>query len=518
MVCSAIAKERCGGYAGIEGLSTTNAPVRFPPMSALVVLENPRLWRLSIPGVTVVSARDYLTDPRYGDHLRTRVFNFCRRYGYQSLGYYVSLLAEARGHRPMPSVSTVQDLRLGAMVRVVSGDLDDLMQRSLAGLKGERFTLSVYFGRNLARRYERLSRSLFNYFPAPFLRAEFERTDRWRLERIQTIATSEIPAPHRPFVRAQARRHFARPASGDRRRAWRHQMAILLDPAAADRPSNDLAIGRFVRAARSLGINATIIDREDYGRLAEFDALFIRETTAVNHHTFRFARRAEAEGLVVIDDPGSIVRCSNKVFLAEVFAHHGVPHPQSVILGRENASDAGWMLGYPVVLKRPDSSFSRGVVKAADEKALRARMEEFFRDSDLVVAQEYIPSEFDWRIGILEGRALFACQYFMARGHWQIARLHTNGREYGRVKTLPLDEVPTAAVRLAERAASLVGRGLYGVDLKEARGRFYVVEVNDNPNIDAGVEDAVLGTELYRSIMRTFLDRLENQGRPGAPR
>jgi len=487
-------------------------------MPALVVLENPSHWRISVPGVKAVSAREYLADPRYGDDRRVRVFNFCRRYGYQSLGYYVSLLAEARGHRPMPSVSTVQDLRLGALVRVVSEDLDGLIQQSLSGLKGGTFTLSIYFGRNLARRYERLSRALFNYFPAPFLRAEFERTDRWRLERILTIATSEIPAAHRPFVRAQARRHFARPAAGDPRKEWRHGLAILLDPAEADRPSNDRAIAKFVRAARSLGINATIIDRDDYGRLAEFDALFIRETTAVNHHTFRFARKAEAEGLVVIDDPASIVRCSNKVYLAEVFAHHGVPHPQSVILGRENARDAGWMLGYPVVLKRPDSSFSRGVVKAADETELRARLEEFFRDSDLVVAQEYIPSEFDWRIGVLEGRALYACKYFMAKGHWQIAHHHAGGREFGRVKTLPLDEVPTAAVRLAERAAALVGRGLYGVDIKEARGRFYVVEVNDNPNIDAGVEDAVLGEELYRSIMRTFLDRLENQGRPGTPR
>jgi glutathione synthase/RimK-type ligase-like ATP-grasp enzyme len=292
-------------------------------------------------------------------------------------------------------------------------------------------------------------------------------------------------------------------------------MAILLDPDADDRPSDDRAVARFVRAARSLGINATIIDRDDLGRLAEFDALFIRETTAVNHHTYRFARKAEAEGLVVIDDPASIVKCSNKVFLAEVFARHRIAHPQTLILGRDNADDAGWMLGFPVVLKRPDSSFSRGVVKAADERELQARLAEFFRDSDLVVAQEYIPSEFDWRIGVLDGRALWACKYFMARGHWQIARHGPGGREYGRVRSVPLEEAPTGCVRLAERAASLVGNGLYGVDVKEARGRFYVMEINDNPNLDGGVEDAALGDELYRAVMRVFLDRLENQGRPG---
>jgi glutathione synthase/RimK-type ligase-like ATP-grasp enzyme len=484
-------------------------------MPALVVLENPRHWRLAIPGVSVVSAREYLTDPRYGDALRARVFNFCRRYGYQSLGYYVSLLAEARGHRPLPSVATVQDLRLGALVRAASEDLDELLQRSLGGLKGPRFTLSIYFGRNLARRYDRLCRALFNWFPAPFLRAEFERTDRWRLEGLRTIATSDIPEPHRPFVRAQARRHLARPGGGGPRREWRHEMAILVDPDAEDSPSDPFAIAKFVRAARALGINATVIGRDDYGRLGEFDALFIRETTAVNHHTYRFARRAEAEGLVVIDDPGSILRCSNKVFLAEIFQRHRIPHPQTLVLGRENAADAAWMLGFPVVLKRPDSSFSRGVVKAADAVELRLRLANLFEDSDLVLAQEFLPSEFDWRIGILDGRALWACKYYMARGHWQIAHEGAGGRRYGRVEAVPVGRAPARAVRLAERAARLVGRGLYGVDLKAARGRFVVMEINDNPNLEADVEDGVLGDRLYRAVMKVFLDRLERQGRRG---
>jgi glutathione synthase/RimK-type ligase-like ATP-grasp enzyme len=38
---------------------------------------------------------------------------------------------------------------------------------------------------------------------------------------------------------------------------------------------------------------------------------------------------------------------------------------------------------------------------------------------------------------------------------------------------------------------------------------FYVIEVNDNPNIDAGVEDLVLKDELYHRIMRGFLRRLD---------
>jgi hypothetical protein len=51
-----------------------------------------------------VAAREYLTDPKFSENRRSRVFNLCRSYGYQTVGYYVSLLATARGHKPLPSV------------------------------------------------------------------------------------------------------------------------------------------------------------------------------------------------------------------------------------------------------------------------------------------------------------------------------------------------------------------------------------------------------------------------------
>ena len=83
-------------------------------------------------------------------------------------------------------------------------------------------------------------------------------------------------------------------------------------------------------------MSTTLITRDDYSRVAEFDALFIRATTRVNHYTYRFARRASAEGLVVIDDPHSIIRCSNKVFLAEGLARLKIPTPATLIVHKDN--------------------------------------------------------------------------------------------------------------------------------------------------------------------------------------
>ena len=64
-------------------------------------------------------------------------------------------------------------------------------------------------------------------------------------------------------------------------------------------------------------------------------------------------------------------------------------------------------------------------------------------------------------------------------------------------------------VKLAVDAASLIGDGLYGVDLKQTNERLVVIEVNDNPNLDAGIEDACIEEQLYDRVLLEFIRRLE---------
>ncbi len=483
-------------------------------MSQLVVVENTKRWPLAIPGVEVVSARSYLTDPDFARRRGTAVFNLCRTYGYQTLGYYVSLLAAARGHRPLPAVSTLQDLRLPHLVRLASEDLDELIESSLARLASQTFELSIYFGRNLAKRYDRLSLALFNQFPAPLLRARFKRNRRWELERLRPIATSEIPDAHRDFVIERATEYLARPRRRSRsRRVSRFDIAILVNPAEAEPPSNRRAIRSFVRAAGRLDLEATVIHPEDFGRVAEFDALFIRETTSVDHHTFRFSQRAAAEGLVVVDDPESILRCTNKVYLAEVFARQGIACPRTLVVDSDDADLILERIGLPCVIKQPDSSFSKGVTRAETPEELRRCLALALEESQLAVAQEFTPSDFDWRIGVLEGWPLYACRYFMAPGHWQVVERGRGSRlRWGRVENVPVEKVPQEVLDLAVRSAAQVGTGFYGVDIKQSGERALVIEVNDNPSVESGYEDALIGEELYLSVMRYFRRRLEARG------
>lgn len=484
-------------------------------MPALIVVENARRWPFEVEGAEVVPARAYLTEPRFSRIRRATVYNLCRRYGYQTVGYYVSLLAEARGHRPLPSVATLQSLGEGTSVRTVSHDLDALIQKSLKPIRAREFLLSIYFGRNLAERHGALARALFNEFPAPLLRARFVRDDEdWSLVSVRPVPTSEIPETHRDFVLEQTRRYFRRPAGVRKAEEFRYEMAILWEEDDEDAPSDERAIRKFIQAAREVGIQARIIGPEEGGRVAEYDALFLRQTTSVEHHTFRMALRAAREGLVVIDDPESIIRCTNKVYQAELFVRHGIPCPVTLVLHEGNVDEVEATVGFPCVLKRPDGAFSRGVVKVEDRASLDRILPDLFRESELVVAQQWTPSTFDWRIGILDGKALFACRYHMAPGHWQIIRDDGPGSAgYGKVEALSLEEVPEGLVELATRAAGLVGSGLYGVDLKVVDGAPLVMEVNDNPNVEAGYEDGVIQDEMYLEIMRYFRRKLDERGR-----
>ncbi len=481
-------------------------------MTPLLVVDSPKRWPLRIPGTELVSAYAYLSSPELAQGTGRKVFNLCRSFKYQAAGYYVSLLAEARGHRPLPSLTAIQDLRLAPVVKLVSQDLEDLIQTNLHRIKSDTFELSIYFGHNLATGHERLALAIFNAFPAPLLRAKFERNGNWRLVAVRVLGLGDVPDAHHPFVVQQAERYLRRvPKRGKAAAAARFNMAILRDPDDPLPPSNAEALKRFVAAGETLGIACDLISKDAYGRIAEYDALFIRETTYVNHHTYRFSRRADAEGLVVIDDPGSIRRCTNKVYLAETMARHRIHTPKTLILAADNALAGLRSLGFPCVLKRPDGAFSAGVFRveaAADAERMLAA---FLEDSDLLVAQEYVPTEFDWRIGVLGDRALFACRYGMAPAHWQIVKRDADGIQQGDAETLAVEDAPADVVKLAVRAAGLMGDGLYGVDLKIVRGKPVVIEVNDNPNIDAGVEDLVLGDELYRRIMRHFLSKLDTR-------
>lgn len=486
-------------------------------MSRLViVVEKAPDWGSYYPSDNVVTAEDYLREPI--DDERTHVINLCRNYKYLGTGYYVSLLAEARGHKVIPSVRTINDLRRRSLYGLDIEDLNGRLGNFLpaGGRDTTGFGILVYFGETSYPALEELARQVFEIFPCPILHIGFERERVWQISAIKPSGLNSLSDPQEDAF-AQALDKFSRKLwrKPRARRKYRFDLAMLVDPAEAMPPSNKRALRHFVEAGTALGIEVEPVTRTDYAKLAEYDGLFIRATTALDNHTYRFANRAEKEDMVVIDDPGSILKCTNKIYLNDLLKSRRLPTPLTEILYRDDARQLATLperLGLPVVLKIPDGSFSRGIVKVDEPGGLQKAAEGLFQHSALVLAQEFVFTEFDWRIGVLNHEAIYACKYFMSRGHWQIYNHGARGgAKSGGFQTLPVRKAPAEVVRLALKATAPIGDGLYGVDIKQTDGRTVVIEVNDNPSIDAGVEDAYLGEDLYRRIMAEFLRRMEGK-------
>lgn len=482
-------------------------------MTAVVIVDQASDWQHDLPGLRVLAVSDYLHD-KSGVGGRDLVVNLCRTQDYQSNGYYCSLLAEARGHRVIPSVRTSLDLAQAVGFRPRAG-LDAATRRFLHTLSGDRHTVDVMFGRTREPAFAELGRELFDSFRTPFLRLELccdvdgERRI-WRIQAIGQLTFGALTPEQQLEVGPALERWLTcRWRTPRRHPRPRQRIAILHDPNEASPPSNRKAIKRFIEAAAAQGIAAEPITQHDRPRLAEFDGLFVRVTTSVDHYSYQMACQAEREGIVVLDDPQSIIRCSNKVYLAELLRRHGLPMPTSLIVGPRDLDRAEQVCGYPIVLKVPDGSFSRGVFKACNRAELEAQAQRMFSRSELIVAQAYTYTEFDWRIGVLANEPLFASRYHMAKHHWQVYKHAEGGSRYGSSEAVPLAEVPREVLDAALAATRQIGDGIYGVDLKQKLdGDVVIIEVNDNPNIDSPYEDRDLGQTLWARLVGEFSRRM----------
>ena len=462
----------------------------------------------------VMRIRDYLTNPNLFTGRRPNIINLARSYAYQSEGYYASLLAEARRHRIAPGVQTMVELTQKSLYAHALPELDAALQKDIemGAIAVER--LLVAFTTAQVRGYERFSKLLFDWFRTPLIEAVVSLSGKASIQSLRAVAPHRLKGEGRAFFLSALDKHTNRRWTAPKAKSpakW--SLAVLTDQREDNPPSSPASLKRLAAVADKMGVEVEPLYPNELASLAEFDALFIRATTAIDNFTYRFARRAEQEGMPVIDDPDSMIRCTNKVYLKELLDNAKIPAPRTEILDEKaNFAEVIERLGSPIVLKAPDGSFSRSVHKAATVQEFQERAKLLFKDTALILAQEYMPTQFDWRVGVLGGEPLYASQYMMAKGHWQIAKHSANGAvSFGGAKTIAVEDAPPLVIETAVKAARLIGDGLYGVDLKQNERGIFVIEINDNPNLDSDYEGAVLKDELWRRLIAWFAARLERR-------
>ncbi|RPI38147.1 MAG: ATP-grasp domain-containing protein [Methanoregulaceae archaeon] len=260
--------------------------------------------------------------------------------------------------------------------------------------------------------------------------------------------------------------------------------------------------------AEGMGHTVDFIFPVDIPKIKKMDALFIRARTDPMNITYVAAQMAAFHHIPVIDDPSSIRICSDKINMYSHLMKKDVSIPKTVFLSKNDITVERVFrlfeeLGTPVIVKEPSTSFSLRVEKVNDIAGFFQVARRFIRLSDWIVAQQYIESTYDWRVGVLDGNLLYACKYTIPSVTFKIQASVNGHIVYCGVESVPEDAIPHQVVRLGIEAADAIGNGLYGVDIKNTNGDAYVIEVNDNPSLESG-EDGHYPDVYEKIVTRLF--------------
>ncbi|MFA7461200.1 MAG: hypothetical protein WCY60_09400 [Trueperaceae bacterium] len=253
------------------------------------------------------------------------------------------------------------------------------------------------------------------------------------------------------------------------------------------------ALTNFRLAAFELGHDLDFLFKNELKYIRNYDGILIRALTDPLNTSYVVARHAEVLGKRVLDHSSAILICCDKVNMYKRLASREVPIPDTRYVAEEDLTAFTAVrlfeeLGTPLVLKAPNSSFSAYVDRVTTPEEFVKTGRRFLRRADLIVVQQYLPSDFDWRVITLAGRVLAVVKYAFAPAQWKLMDRTAEGEWANVIGVDPATAHPRL-LSTALAASNAIGQSLYGVDLKEIDGEYYVIEVNDNPTIAAGEED-----------------------------
>ncbi len=268
------------------------------------------------------------------------------------------------------------------------------------------------------------------------------------------------------------------------------------------------ALSKFKSTAESMGHTFEFIFKENISLISKYDALFIRATTDPNNSAYVASRLAEQSGLKVIDDPHSIRICSNKAIIHDLFLKNNIPSPKALLFtgdySNESLDNIFETLGAPVVIKTPYTRFSSHVEKADCKTEFIEISKKLLRKSKVLVIQEYVHSDFDWRVGVLKNKILYLCKYCIPRGGWKVKSKINGKNVWGDTIALPRESISKELEEICINLTKYVGDGLYGIDVKETNDGYKVIEINDNPSIYNGDEDTE-DKDIYEKIIQALV-------------
>ena len=265
-----------------------------------------------------------------------------------------------------------------------------------------------------------------------------------------------------------------------------YDLAILYDPNEKMAPSSHASIKYFARIAEKMSVDVEAITKASAGRARRIRRpVHPRDDCARQPHLPLCApsrerghgrhRRSGLDDQVheqdLPDGPARRAICRRRKPRSCTRRSEPSCRSDGPARSSDRAEDSGWI----VFARHPQSRNSEEIKRR--RRAVPAH--------DLVLAQEFMLTEFDWRVGVLVGRA--ALRMPVLHGARPLADLQPSADGTARAggfetscAKAPPEMIESRCARPRRSATAFTA----SISSRPTQG-FVVIEVNDNPNLDA---------------------------------
>lgn len=165
----------------------------------LVLVDNLEDWTPYCSTSSIETVSNYLQN-KQTDNKSKLVINLSNDYSYNSEGYYSSLLAQARGDKPIPGVEVLNKLESEAGIRL-DRNLQKLCYQWIQKNNiSDSWVLNIYFGFCAEKGLEKIARYIFDHYPCPLLKVELNVKARNQIESVKSLAIKDLNAEQEDFL------------------------------------------------------------------------------------------------------------------------------------------------------------------------------------------------------------------------------------------------------------------------------------------------------------------------------
>jgi len=211
----------------------------------------------------------------------------------------------------------------------------------------------------------------------------------------------------------------------------------------------------------------------------------------------------ERLGVCCINSRTSIAIAADKYRSYIRLKDYGLTTPKSVLIPNVDSTEKSFEnldTKFPIILKTLRGSKGVGVLFVESERSLNSVVQLIFKtdpDADLLI-QEYIKTEFDVRVLILDGKIVATMQRDVLEGDFR-----SNYSQGAKVKKYNLTQLETEQSLLAAKSVGGILSAVDFIPSNDPKNKPpYMLEVNSSPGTE-GIEEAS-GKNIVKEILEHF--------------